>query len=206
MCARYTLTRSELGEVVKLLGADVDHSARQIHLPRFNVGSAQRCVIAINGDGLDGATLSPRPVLTAAVWGVHLGGHMVVNLRSETARRRPGFQRCVVLTDGFYEWTGEKGHKCPLWFHRPDGGLLFFAGLADDAGTFVIVTALAAGPVLEVHDQAPVMFTATKARTWLAKGGPPKSAAVKLVGVEVSLRANSVANDDAGLLEPAAGG
>ena len=64
----------------------------------------------------------------------------------------------------------------------------------------------AAGPVLDVHDRAPVMFTAAKARAWLAKGGPPKGAAIKLVGVEVSPRANSVKNDDAGLLEPVAGG
>lgn len=63
MLARYTLTRSELGEVVKLLGADVDPSARQIHLPRFNVGPAQRCVIALGGDG---ASASGAPVLTAA--------------------------------------------------------------------------------------------------------------------------------------------
>jgi putative SOS response-associated peptidase YedK len=112
----------------------------------------------------------------------------------------------VVPADGFYERTGEKGHKRPLWFHRPDGKLLFFAGLVDDAGTFVIVTTPAAGPVLEMHDRAPVMFAAAKARTWLANGGSPKGVAVKLAGVEVSPRANSVANDDAGLLEPAAGG
>jgi len=198
MCGRYTLTRTNLSEVVTKLHAELDPSAAQLPLPRYNIGPGQICAIALAGDD--------APLLTAAVWGLRLGPRLVINLRAETAGRRRGLQRCVVPADGFYEWTGEKGHKRPLWFHRPDDGLLFFAGLVDPASTFAIVTDPAAGPVLEVHDRAPVIFTAAKARTWLAKGGPPKSAAVKLVGVEVSPRANSVANDDAGLLEPAAGG
>ena len=192
MCGRYTLTRTNLGEVVKELHAELDPSAEQLHLPRYNIGPGQACAIARVGDD--------TPLLTAAVWGLRLGPRLVINLRSETAGHRRDLQRCVVPADGFYEWTGEKGHKRPIWFHRPDGELLFFAGLADDAGTFAIVTAPAAGPVLEVHDRTPVVLTAPKARAWLTQGGPPKGAAVKLVGVEVSPRANSVKNDDAELL------
>ena len=75
----------------------------QIHLARFNVGPAARCVIAMSGAG---SGTSAMPVLTAATWGLHLDGHAVINLRSETAGRWPGLQRCVVRTDGFYVWTG----------------------------------------------------------------------------------------------------
>ncbi len=198
MCGRYTLTRTNLGEVVEELHAELDPSAERLPLPRYNIGPGQTCAIARPGD--------EAPLLTAALWGLRLGPRLVVNLRSETAGRRRDLQRCVIPADGFYEWTGEKGHKRPLRFHRPDGGLLFFAGLADDAGTFAIVTDAAAGPVLEIHDRAPVMLTAATARTWLAKGGPPKSGAIKLVSVEVSPRANSVKNDDVGLLEPVVNG
>ena len=64
------------------------------------------------------------------------------------------------------------------------------------------MTEAASGPVLAIHDRAPVMFPAAAARAWLGKGGPPKSTAVEeLVGVEVSPRANAVTNDDASLLE-----
>ena len=189
MCGRYTLTRTNLGEVVKELHAELDPATEQFRLPRYNVGPGQPCAIA--------RASSAAPLLTTAVWGLRL----VVNLRSETAGRRRDLQRCVVPADGFYEWTGEKGHKRPIWFHRPDGKLLFFAGLVDDAGTFAIVTDPAVGPVLKVHDRAPVMFTAATARAWLA-GGEVKGRAVELVSVPVSPRANSVKNDDAGLLEP----
>jgi putative SOS response-associated peptidase YedK len=194
MCGRYTLSRTTLGEVIKELHADLDPSAEQLQLPRYNIGPGQTCVIARANE--------EAPLLTASTWGLRLGPRKVINLRAETAGRRRDLQRCVVPADGFFEWTGEKGHKRPIWFHRPDSELIFFAGLADDAGTFAIVTDSASGPVLEIHDRAPVMFTGAAARTWLGKGGPPKGKAVELVGVEVSPRANAVRNDDASLLEP----
>ena len=96
---------------MKLLGADVDPSARQIYLRRFNVGPAQQCVIAVGGDG---ASASRAPLLIAARWGLRLGGRLVVNLRSETAGRRPGLQRCVVPTDGFYEWVRHEAREVPM--------------------------------------------------------------------------------------------
>jgi putative SOS response-associated peptidase YedK len=198
MCGRYTLTRPNLHEVVKELHAELDPAAEQLKLPRYNIGPAQTCAVVLARE--------EAPLLTAATWGLRLGGRLVINLRAESAGRRRDLQRCVVPADGFYEWTGEKGSKRPIWFHRPDGGLLFFAGLADDAGTFAIVTDPAAGPVLEVHDRTPVMFTAATARAWLTADAPLKGSTVKLVGIEVSPRANSVKNDDAGLLDPVAGG
>jgi putative SOS response-associated peptidase YedK len=205
MRARYTLTRSELGDIVTLLGANVDPSARQNHLPRFNVGSAQRCVIAVGGDGADA---SAAPVLIAAVWGLQLGGRMVINLRSESAGRRPGLQRCVVPSDGFYEWTGEKGHRRPIWFHRRGGELVLLAGLLDVAvgapPTFAVLTAPARAPVVEIHDRMPVVLGAERARRWLASGGRPEVEELGLVATEVSPRVNSVANDDASVLEPTA--
>ncbi len=202
MCARYTLTRSELGDVVKELGADVDPSARQIHLPRFNVGPAQSCVIAISGAG---PAMSARPVLTAATWGLHLGGHAVINLRSETAGLRPGLQRCVVPIDGFYEWTGEKGHRRPVWCHRPGREIILLAGLLDVASgappTFAVLTAPAREPIASIHDRMPVVLGAERARSWLVKGRRPEVEDLGLQAVEASPRVNSVANDDASLLE-----
>ena len=58
-----------------------------------------------------------------------------INARAETVRRSPAFReafasrRCVVPANGFFEWTGPKEDRRPIWFHRPDGGLILFAGL-----------------------------------------------------------------------------
>lgn len=202
MCARYTLTRTDLGTVVDELGAEVDPSAGDVHLPRYNVGPGQRCVVARAG--------TAAPVLTAAIWGLRLGGRLVVNLRSETAGRYQGLRRCVVPTDGFYEWAGTKGHKRPTWFRRPAGELLLLAGLLDPAvgapSTFAVLTAPAQPPVREIHDRMPVVLGPERARVWLAGGGRPEMQQLELVATEVSARVNSAANDDVGLLDPAAAG
>jgi putative SOS response-associated peptidase YedK len=95
---------------VKLLGADVEPSARQIHLPRFNMGPVQG-VISVGGGG---PGVVGTPTFIGAVWGLQLGGRVVTNLRSETAGRRSSLLSCVVLADGFRSWTGERKHRRPI--------------------------------------------------------------------------------------------
>jgi len=66
-----------------------------------------------------------------------LGDAVAVALleRAETVQKLRSFReafaqrRCVVPTDGFFEWTGPKEDRKPIWFHRSDGGLILFAGL-----------------------------------------------------------------------------
>jgi hypothetical protein len=107
--------------------------------------------------------------------------------------------------DGFYEWTGEKGHRRPFWFHRPGREIILLAGLLDVASgappTFAVLTAPAREPIASIHDRMPVVLGAEGARAWLAKGGRPEVEELELLAVEVSPRVNSVANDDASVLE-----
>ena len=69
----------------------------------------------------------------------------MINARAETLAEKPAFRsllvkyRCLVVADGFYEWTvGHDGKKQPIHFRLTDGGLFAFAGLwtcrTDDAG------------------------------------------------------------------------
>ena len=80
--------------------------------------------------------------------GLRLGPRKVSHLRSETAWHRRDLLSSIVPADGFFAWTRDKGDKRSIWFYRHDGGLVFFAGLADDAGTFAIVLGGASRPVL----------------------------------------------------------
>jgi putative SOS response-associated peptidase YedK len=51
-----------------------------------------------------------------------LDGQPTINSRSETAAVPPTFRRvffegrCLVPSDGFYEWQGGKSERRPLWF------------------------------------------------------------------------------------------
>ena len=47
----------------------------------------------------------------------------LINARAETVAEKPSFRsafkrrRCLILADGYYEWTGKPGKKQPWHFH-----------------------------------------------------------------------------------------
>ena len=87
-------------------------------------------------------------------------------------------RRCLVLADGWYEWTGPKGSKQRWLFTPRDGEPLTFAGLwerctTSDAGevhSFTIVTQPAGAPLNGYHDRAPVVIWPTERARWLQAG------------------------------------
>ncbi|MFB8191335.1 SOS response-associated peptidase [Microbacterium sp. NPDC055988] len=80
--------------------------------------------------------------------------------------------RAIVLARGFYEWTGERGHKTPWFMSDPDGALLGFAGLyswwpdptkdADNPDrwtlTATIITSDSVKTLAGIHDRNPVIL------------------------------------------------
>jgi putative SOS response-associated peptidase YedK len=206
MCGRFTLTRPDLDELVCEFGAELDAEITRLHRPRWNIAPTNTHVVLKTENG------SKR--LVPARFGLEgPGGRFVINARSETAATLRTFrsalaqQRCVVPADGFYEWQGARGDRRPLWFHRPDGGLLFFAGLAferQDARSFVILTTPANDLLRPVHDRMPALLSREAAEAWLAH--PDEALLVPapegfLAFREVSDRVNDVANDGPDLLK-----
>jgi putative SOS response-associated peptidase YedK len=149
-----------------------------------------------------------------------------INARAETLATSPAFRdayarrRCVVPTDGFYEWEGPKDHRQPHWIHRPDGRLVLMAGLYESwqpkpgewQRTFTIVTTRANEMVARIHDRMPVVLDEEAAGRWMLANTPerelrqllapaPESA---LRMTAVSPRVNKVDNDDPAVLEPVA--
>jgi putative SOS response-associated peptidase YedK len=104
-----------------------------------------------------------------------------INARAETLEERPTFReafqqrRCVVPGDGFYEWSGPKGKRQPLWIHPGAGGLLLFAGLYESwypekdrpELTFTIVTCAANALIAPIHDRMPVVLDERAAEDWM---------------------------------------
>ena len=104
-----------------------------------------------------------------------------INAKAETLEQRPTFseafqqRRCVVPADGFYEWTGPKGKRQPLWIHPRAGGLMLFAGLYESwypeknqpEVTFTIVTCAANAAIAEIHDRMPVVLDERAAEDWM---------------------------------------
>jgi putative SOS response-associated peptidase YedK len=210
MCGRYTLTYPDLGEVVAALDALLDPAAVELYRPRYNIAPTSTCVIA---RGPQRVAERDRPALVPASWGLTRDRRLITNARAENApaRFKAAYQhgRCVVPADGFYEWTGPKNDRRPIWFHAGEGnGPLLMAGLVEDRGeglpAFTVLTTGARPPVREIHDRMPVLLSRESARTWLL-GEPPgaiRPDEVPLAGRPVSQRVNSAAHDDPACLDP----
>jgi putative SOS response-associated peptidase YedK len=203
MCGRYTLTYSDLGEVVAMLDAILDPAAAELYRPRFNIAPTNAAVIA--------RPRADRPALVPAVWGLYRDRRLIINVRSESAATRfaAAYQsgRCVVPADGFYEWTGERSARRALWFHAPDGSPLMMAGLCDERPdappAFAVLTTASRPPVAAIHERMPVLLSREDARGWLL-GEPPRIVrpfAVPLAARPVSPRVNTTAHDDPACLE-----
>lgn len=215
MCGRLTLTTDDYASVARELEA---HLMTEEGRPRWNVSPGQTHLILRTCE--DGRRLEP------AMWGFGMEGRLLVNARGETLNERPRFRkafartRCVVVADGFFEWTRTTEQNQPFFFHRgrqprPDG-LLLLAGLfervADEDANlrFTIVTTDASPDVSGVHGRMPVILRPEDLPAWLGEG-PPSPLAPLLAVPEggllhhhpVSPKVNSPSFDRPSAIEPA---
>ena len=210
MCGRITLTTPDIEEVASLLEATVSPADAALYKPRYNAAPTDRHWIAQ-------ASPSGR-VLVPAVWGFPGG---MINARSETADKRfRSASRVIVAADGFYEWTGPRDARQPIWFRPRDGGLLYLAGLAeilpDGRLAFVVLTTDAEGAVARIHDRMPLIVPRAMLQDWLKSGDTLRNdhansadlarlmrrVSPNLTATEVSPRVNDVRNDEPSLLQP----
>lgn len=173
MPGRFFLTRP-IAEVAAALAAD--GAAVRDEPARANIAPGQEIVVFEAGR------------LTRMRWGilpvarVNARGRPVmetiVNARSETVFQKSAFEgvrRCVVPVDGWYEWTGEKRKKTPWRIARKDGGLLYFAAIADTwngPGGVVVdqVAAITCEPNADmrpIHHRMGVILSRSDVAQWL---------------------------------------
>lgn len=214
MCGRTTLTLPDLAPLLEALEAEASPGEAAAYRPRWNGAPGDLLLVARREEG---ATR-----LSRLRWGLPGREGLLINARVESVGRLPSFRealqarRCVLPVDGFYEWTGAKGSRRPLRFHRPDGGLLLLAGLWTPApqdpsgGAFAVLTCPADARVAPVHDRMPLLLPRARVRDWLAPGPPPDDLLAPpgdsgLLADEASSRVNDVRNEGPDLLAPDAG-
>lgn len=221
MCGRYTLTYRQAEQLALELGVPIEQLAD--YEPRYNIAPTDpHWIVRMKYEDRE---------LLPARWGLvnswtkdRKRAAQQINARAETLASRPAFKeafskrRCVVPADGFFEWVGPKGDRKPIWFHRPDGGLILFAGLYESwrpepdrwERTFTIITTDANQVVERVHDRMPVILPEEQVDEWLYSENGDREAlrallvparAELLIATPVSPRANSVKNDDPSVLE-----
>ena len=192
MCGRMTLTRSG-GEIAayfaeamaELMSAEtLEEVARGAPKARFNITPSQEVLTVVPAPAGSGALAE----FAWKQWGLVPSwakdpamGQRMFNARSETVAEKPSFRaafkrrRCLVVADGFYEWTPRnKGHR-PYLFQSSDAPILQFAGLFEEwqgeGGEVIesctVLTTDANADLAEVHHRMPVLLTAQSAPAWL---------------------------------------
>lgn len=205
-----TLTTESMAEVVDGLLAGIAPDDAALYRPRFNMAPSDLgWIVAPDAEN--------ERVLVPAVWGYRAGERSLINVRAETLASGAGFReafhsrRCVVVSDGFFEWNRA---KAPFWYHRQGGGLVLMAGLYQTSPhaarpRFTVITTRPNPLVAAVHDRMPVVLERDGLDAWLTSESAvavtrllAPAAETVLVATPVSRRVSSVKNDDPACVLP----
>jgi putative SOS response-associated peptidase YedK len=219
MCSRYSLTSPP--EAVR---AFFGCGGRDEVPPRYNIAPTDPALIVRHDYG-------GRRELALVRWGLlppwvkdPRNFTTLINARCDTAADKPSFRgalrhrRCLVPTDGFYEWTGRPGAKQPHLIHKAGGGLFALAGLwehwlgadGSELQTMAILTTTSNPDVSHLHDRMPLIMAPEHFDRWLdCKPGtsehigdllqPPPAGGLETR--QVSRRLNNPRSDGPDLLE-----
>ncbi len=111
--------------------------------------------------------------------------YKMINARAESIREKPAFrkafarQRCLVITNGFYEWKRQRGRKTtqPYMILAKHQKVFAFAGIwelwtdpNDGAQLYssAIVTTVANRKMSQIHERMPVILAQHQYRDWLS--------------------------------------
>lgn len=151
-------------------------------------------------------------------------GNKLINAKAETIAEKPSFKntlkkkRCLVLSDGFYEWKAiNKKEKIPYRITMQDQGLFAMAGIwdswKDETGlvinSFAIITTSPNKLMENIHTRMPVILSSGDEKTWLSNDDSTVLQSLlkpfpdeEMTAFPVSNLVNSPANDTSDVIKP----
>lgn len=217
MCGRFSF--SPLAKIIEdRFDVKVDHQYK----PRFNSAPSQNLAVISN---------EAPEVLSFYRWGLipfwakdHKIGNRMINAKAETITEKPAFRnsfkrkRCLVLSDGFFEWKKiNDKEKVPFRILMKDQGLFSMAGIWDNwknpqGETIHSFSILTIGPnelMEQIHHRMPVILDKDAEKTWLGDAAADTLQellrpfpAAEMTAYPISKAVNSPANDFPEILEP----
>ena len=227
MCGRYVIISTP--EAIRAL---FGYGELPNFQPRYNVAPTQPIPIVRLVDGKRSFALMRWGLLPAWVKDPK-GFALLINARGETVLDKPAFRnamrrrRCLIPTDGFYEW--QPGPPKRPYFVRGKRGAdgtappLAFAGLyetwtgpnGEEVDTAAIITTTANRTLAAIHERMPVFVAPEAFDLWLDCANVEADVAAALIVPadeallevhEVSTAVNRVVNDSAALIAPVPAG
>ena len=227
MCGRYVITSTP--EAIRAL---FGYTEQPNFPPRYNVAPTQPIPIVRLAEGKRSFALMRWGLLPSWVKDPK-NFPLLINARGESVLDKPAFRnamrrrRCLVPTDGFYEWKA--GTPKRPYFVRAkrtgDGSAtpLAFAGLwetwigpnGEEVDTAAIITTAANRTLATLHDRMPAFMPNEAFDLWLDCANVEADVAAALIrpaddalleAYEISPAVNRVANDSAALIAPVSAG
>ena len=173
MCGRFSLF-AELGDLAsqfRFAPGQIEDAYR----PSWNVPPTAS-ILVVRAD-------AGRRLGSVMSWGFtfrsHSGGgsssRPLFNARSQTLAQRPAFRaafaerRCLIPTNGFYEWRSDASGKTPMWIHREDEVPFAFAGIYNTRPNAAasVITCEPNALMLPIHNRMPVVLSEEQYDDWL---------------------------------------
>jgi putative SOS response-associated peptidase YedK len=222
MCGRYTLYQQ--GKLPGLFKVPKSEASR--FKERYNIAPSQSVPVVIRRD--DGNHLEEMRWGFMTPWmkdPKDMFKYSMFNARAEgifdkpTWKKAIRFQRCLVPSNGFYEWKKEDDGKHPFLIRPKDQELFAFGGVYGnwkDAegvewGTYSIVTTTPNKEMSSIHSREPLMLKPEDQDLWLDPSMDEPDAIAELLRpykdgmlqmYEVSRDVNSAKSDIASYIEP----
>jgi putative SOS response-associated peptidase YedK len=223
MCGRFTVQVATSGVAAAFGVTETAASAG----PSYNVAPGQKVPVILEEGGIRRMDAFRWGLVPS--WAKDLSiGNRLINARAETLIEKPAFRkafalrRCLVLSDGFYEWKVEGKTKRPFHITVGEGGVFAFAGLwerwnppsgGDPLFSCAIVTVEANAFMAPLHARMPAILAPEEFGAWLDEENREPATLQRMLrpyagpmrAVPVSTRVNSPRNDGPECLLPFGG-
>ncbi|MFW9975179.1 MAG: SOS response-associated peptidase [Candidatus Thorarchaeota archaeon] len=175
MCGRFALLTNAQALIQRFCIEEVIKRPE----PRYNIAPTQNVAVVVQRETRQ---------LTEMKWGlipfwakdVSIGNRMI-NARVETVAKKPAFRtalknhRCLILSDGFYEWQKVGKIKIPTHIRLKSRDPFAFAGLFDywktKSGKILesctIITTIPNELMSPIHNRMPLILNPEMEDTWL---------------------------------------
>ena len=176
MCGRKTLTKNKGAIIEELM---IDDWQIEDYLPSYNIAPTQYSTVIIQSKGSNVAKSMRWGLIPSWSKNDSFASKMI-NARLETLSNKPSFKdliyqkRCIIPSDGYYEWKNNGAHKTAYYINRKDGYLLLFAGLwtlwPSSSGlvhSYTIITTKAQQEIAHIHNRMPVILDKKGVDNWI---------------------------------------
>ena len=177
MCGRKTLTK-DMQSIIEELAIE-EWENPDNYIPNYNIAPTQNSLILIDNG---------KRIVKSMRWGLIPSwanddkfGARMINARIETLTEKPSYRnlvstnRCIVITDGYYEWKKDGVRNVPYYFKDPNDNLLTIAGLYDVwkhpdgylIPTYTVITKTAQDDIATIYNRMPVILPQEHLDKWL---------------------------------------